>query len=248
MVNAIVLAGDNKSSPVKAVANKAFIKIKGRYMIEYIIDSLRCASCVDKIVVVGPLSLENAVGDRVDKVLINEDTIVQNIRKSMDYLNDDNHVILCTSDIPMVSGEAIEDFVSQCQEKKVDIGYPIIEKSLNDSKYPDVKRTYVKVKDGTYTGGNIIYANPRALEKCYPLADELVENRKSAIKLGRIMGLIILIKLALGILKIIAIEKRVNKMLGINAKAIITSYPEIGNDVDKMDDVDFVNKYLNIGA
>jgi hypothetical protein len=118
---------------------------------------------------------------------------------------------------------------------------------LNDRKYPDATRTYVKMKEGTYTGGNIIYINPYAMEGCYGVAEELVENRKNAMKMGRVIGLWILLKLALGILKIKNVEKRANKLFGINARAIETSYPEIGNDVDKPDDVEFVNRYINIG-
>lgn len=248
MVNAIILAGDNKSSPVKDVANKALIRIKDKYMVEYVIDSLRSAKCVDRIVIVGPEILKNAVGDKVDAVLQSGETIVQNIKIGIDFFNDGEYVILCTSDIPMVSGEAIEDFVNQCMGKNIDVGYPIIEKSLNDIKYPDVKRTYVRLKDGTYTGGNIIFANPEALRRCYSIADELVKNRKNAIKMGRLFGFVILLKLVTGMLRIKSVEKRAKKLLGINAKAIKTSYPEIGNDVDKIDDVDFVNKYMDIGA
>lgn len=244
MVNAVVLAGDRKGLPEEGVDNKAFIKIKGRYMIEYVIDFLRSAQCVDKIVVVGPESLRSIIGDRVHKLIECEDTMVKNIKKGISIFNDRSNVILCTSDIPMVSGEAVDDFVRQCEEKEVDIGYPIIEKSLNDTKYPDVKRTYVKLKDGIYTGGNIVYVNPAAFEKCYDIAEELIENRKNVIKMGKVFGIIIFIKLLLGILRISSVEKRVYKVFGIKARAIKTSYPEIGNDVDKMADVDFVNKYI----
>jgi hypothetical protein len=93
------------------------------------------------------------------------------------FLDDNNNVVICTCDIPMVSNKAIEDFVNQCCEKRADIGYPIIEKSLNDIKYPGARRTYVKMRDGTYTGGNIIYASPAAFKKCYRMAERLVENR-----------------------------------------------------------------------
>lgn len=248
MVNAIILAGDSSGSPVKDVANKALIKIKGKYMVEYIIDSLKCSSCVDDIVVIGPKELKNAVGAMVTAVLESEGSILENTRKGIEFLGEMNHIIVCTCDIPLVSCDAIEDFVKQCRDMNADIGYPIIEKSLNDIKYPDVKRTYVKMKDGTYTGGNIIYLNPDAIKRCYDIADKLVENRKNAIKMGSTLGVWTLIKLLLGRLEISSVEKKAHKLFKVNARAVKTSYPEIGNDVDKIADVDFVNKYIGIGA
>lgn len=249
MVNAIILAGDSNNSPVSGEPNKALIKIKGRFMVEYVIDALRNAKYIEKIVIVGPKArLDETVGHEVDAVLQGGASMVQNMKKGIDFFIGHGDVLVCTSDIPMVYGEAVDDFISRCVKKRVDVGYPIIDKSLNDIKYPDAKRTYVKMKDGTYTGGNIMYINPEVIQKCYKEAEELVRNRKNAVKMARVFGLSMLIKFSLGILKIGSVEKRVNRLFGLNAAAIKTEYPEIGNDVDKDIDVDFVNKYLNVGV
>jgi len=248
MVDAIVLAGVGNGTPINGLGNKALFEIKGKYMVQYVIDSLKSARCVEKIVVIGPNILKSILGDDVDSVLCSEGSIIDNVKKGIEYLGGKRDIIVCTSDIPMVSVEAIEDLVMQCGQMKVDIGYPIIEKSLNDSKYPDAKRTYVKLKDGRFTGGNILYINPVVMNKCYNIAQYLVNNRKNPLKMGRIFGPVIFIKLLLGVLSINTIERRVNRVLDINARAIITSYPEIGNDVDKVEDVDFVNKHINASA
>lgn len=245
MLNAIVLAGDSSNNN----DSKAFIMIKGRYMIEYIIDSLRHSKYVERIVAVGSRELlESRLGSKIDGAVQCRDSIIENVSAGIDYLNETNHVLVCTSDIPMVSSAAIDDFAEQCIRMNVDVGYPIIEKSLNDIKYPDVKRTYVKMKDGTYTGGNIFYINPSAIAACCGIAEELVKNRKNAIKMGKVLGIPVLLELSMGILSIETVEKKVNRMFGINARAIKTLYPEIGNDVDKDVDVEFVNKYLSLGA
>ena len=248
MLNAVILAGDNKNPLIDDGECKALMKIGDRCMVEFVVDSLIAAGTIDKIVIVGPSSLKKVLGGLVSDVIESKNSMVENLKMGIEYFNGDSHLIVCTSDIPLLSGEAVDDFVNQCINEDVDIGYPIIDKSLNDAKYPDVKRTYVKLKEGTYTGGNIIYVNPSAIKKCYPVAEELTNNRKNAFKLAKIFGFLILIKLVFGRLKITTVEKRVRTMFGINVKAIKTSYPEIGNDVDKIEDVDFVNKYMNLGA
>lgn len=248
MVDAIILAGSGEDTLIKDIENKALLEIKGKYMVQYVIDSLKSAKSVGKVVLIGPDVLKSIFGSDVDAVLNSEKSIIDNVAKGVEFLGENRNIIICTSDIPMISADAIEDFIRQCEEINVDIGYPIIEKSLNDSKYPDAKRTYVKLKDGTFTGGNILYINPNAVKKCYSTARYLVDNRKNLLNMAKIFGIVVFAKLLIGTLGIKTVEKRANKILGVNAKAIMTVYPEVGNDVDKIEDVDFVSKYINKSA
>lgn len=241
MVNAVILSGDRGEDGKP----KALLRIGSKYMIEYIIESLRDSGCVNKVYVVGEGIIKNTIGNAADGYINSGRNIVDNIKIAAENIGDELPYILCTSDIPMVSGEAISDFVLQCEKKGTQLGYPIIDKRLNDEKYPDVKRTYVKMKEGTYTGGNIVYMKPEVVERCTEKAEQLVEYRKNALKMGKVLGLTFLIRLACGFLTIPAVEKKIKKMFDVNGSAIVTNYPEIGNDVDKQADIDFVNKYLN---
>jgi hypothetical protein len=144
----------------------------------------------------------------------------------------------------MVSGEAILDFVEKSTSSGLDFIYPIIDKKLNDEKYPEVKRTYVKIKEGTFTGGNIIYMNPKIVGKVTNKAELLIKYRKKPFKMGQVLGFMFLIKLLFGKVSIPSARKKVDKMFGIKADALLTQYPEIGNDVDKPSDLEFVSKYL----
>lgn len=244
MVNAVILAGDKGDKGV----SKALLKIGNRYMVEYIIQSLKKSNCVSKIYMVADENVKNVILDEVDGYIKPAGDIIDNIKSATKQINDDNTpLIICTADIPLVSSEAIHDFVKTCIDKKIDVGYPIIDKKLNDEKYPDVRRTYVKMKDGTYTGGNIVYIHPRAIENCTKKAKELVEYRKKPLKMGQTLGFTFLIRLALGVLTISAVEKKIADMFNVNGVAIKTKYPEIGNDVDKEEDIVFVEKYLHIG-
>lgn len=241
MVNAVILAGDSEENGV----SKALKVIYSRYMIEYVINSLKESGCVGRIYIVGDERLKEKVGSLVDGWIRACGGIMENIRCSVEAIGDfETPCIIATSDIPMVKGEAIRDFVEKCQIRSIDLGYPIIDKKLNDQKYPDVKRTYVKMKEGTYTGGNIVYLNPKIVEKCTRKAKQLIEYRKNPFKMGRVLGFTFLIRLALGKLPISKVEDKIQRMFDIRGSAILTDYPEIGNDVDKPSDVEFMNKYL----
>lgn len=242
MVNALILAGDRGKDGYP----KALLKIKSTYMIEYVIKALRESQIVSKIYVAGDEILKENIGHLIDGFIKSNGTIMDNIRNSIKEINDYNTpLLICTSDIPMISGEAVLDFVKRCKEKNIDVGYPIIDKRLNDDKYPEVKRTYVKMKDGVYTGGNIVYMNPKVAENCTKKAEQLIEYRKKPLKMGRVLGFSFLLRLALGILPVKDVEDKIGKMFQVKGAAIATIYPEIGNDVDKDSDIEFVNKYIS---
>lgn len=242
MVNALILAGDKNESGKP----KALLEIAKKYMIEYLIQSLKNSGCISKIYVVGNELLNQAIGHEVDGVIKPGGSIISNLKCGIETIGDYNSpVIICTSDIPMVTGEAIKDLVEKSVSSGLDFIYPIIDKKLNDEKYPEVKRTYVKIKEGTFTGGNIIYMNPKIIDRVTNKAELLIKYRKKPFKMGQVLGFIFLIKLILGKVSIPSARIKVNEMFGIRADALLTKYPEIGNDVDKPSDIEFVSKYLS---
>jgi len=245
-VNAIILAGEKKNESLKALENKALLKIHDRYMIDYVLDSVKKVPEIDKIAVVGDKEhLEPALGNKADYIIQGTDSIVDNILLALELFPQDKEMLVLTCDIPMITPEALEHFIQNARQKNVDLCYSIVEKSLNDEKYPEVKRTYAKLKEGQFTGGNVFYFRPEIKDRCKDFIDEMLRYRKNPAKMARTLGIIFLIKLLLGILTIDAIKKKCDTLLNINAGVVISPYPEIGNDVDKVADIEFVEKYLS---
>lgn len=241
MVNAVVLAGDCEDNG----NSKALLKISSKYMVEYVIESLRDSGCVDRIFIVGQDTLKEKIGDKVDEFVQARGDILDNVMAAFNSARrDEMPFIICTSDIPMVKGEAIRDFVKECQYRNLEFGYPIIDKSLNDLKYPTVKRTYVKMKGGIYTGGNIIYLTPQIINIFKDKARFIIKNRKKPLRMGRALGFTFLVKLAMGRLSVESVESWLYKKFKVRFGAVITQYPEIGNDVDKPSDFEFVKSYI----
>ncbi|NLM42488.1 MAG: NTP transferase domain-containing protein [Clostridiales bacterium] len=245
-MNAIILAGEKKGE-IKELENKALLKIHGKYMIDYVLDSVKKVAQIQKVAVVGEKEqLEAALGDRADYIVQGTGSIVDNILLALDIFDEDEELLVLTCDIPMITPEALEHFIKSAKEKNVDLCYSIVEKSTNDDKYPEVKRTYAKLKEGQFTGGNVFYFKPEIKDRCKDFIDEMLKYRKNPAKMARMLGIIFLIKLLLGILTIDAIKKKCNTLLNINAGVVISPYPEIGNDVDKISDLELVEKYLAI--
>ena len=137
MVNAVILAGNNDDSKLKDFSpNKALLEINGKYMIEYILEVLEETEEVEKVVIVGPEEfLDKLVKGKLVKVIPCVNSIVENATNGMNYFDDDKMILILSCDIPMITYEAIQDFLKQTEKVSADFYYPIISKKVNDKKY-----------------------------------------------------------------------------------------------------------------
>ncbi|ADL06842.1 nucleotidyltransferase family protein [Thermosediminibacter oceani] len=246
MLKALVLAGgDGDEKLQESEGTKALVRINGREMILYILDALKKLDYIEKIAIVGPKEKLSSIKVGPNVVVVEEsDSIVGNILRGLELFSDDDEILIMTCDIPMVTAEAIDDFVKKAKGLNADFCYPIIRKEDTEKKYPGIKRTYARVREGTFTGGNVALVKVGSAKRCIKKAEEFFTYRKNPLKLASILGFSVVLKFLLGKLSIPELEKRVYDIFGIKARAVISDFPEIGNDVDKKSDLELVREVL----
>lgn len=248
MFNALVLAGTKEKGPLEIAANvenKALIMVKDKPIIEYIIDALNNSKNIDKVLVVGPKDeLYPYIGKKVEEILEPGNSILENMEIGLNYFNSESNLLLLASDIPLITSQAIDEFIKKCVEREAYIGYPIITKENIIKKYPETIRTYIKMKEGTFCGGNIVFFKPEIFFQKKVLIKELFDNRKATWKYVKILGLKFILKFLFKTLTLDEIEKRVTKILNYKSIAVMISYPEIMIDFDKPSDLEVIQKYL----
>jgi len=245
-MKALILAGSEKHSPLsKFSSNKALIKIHDKEMVRYIIDAFKGLDFVDTIAVVGPKENLQSIENQVDVIVDSAASLADNVLCGVNIFSDDDMLLISTSDIPMITSEAIRDFVEKSLSIDADFFYPIVLKEENEKKYPGIKRTYVKIKDGVFTGGNIVMVKAGKVKQCIKKAGAFMAYRKKPWKLAKILGLKFVLKFLLGTLTINELQERVAELFDIKARAIISSYPEIATDVDKDSDLELAARVLS---
>lgn len=255
-VHAVVLAGGTKEDEWArrhGVNNKAFLPINDLPMIAYVVAALQECPRIDQIIVVGPVDALSSLlpADGRIRFLPEQGDIVDNVLAAVEELPRNHKVLVCTSDIPMLTPEALSSLIDAVDERDADFYYPIINRIDCEKRYPGVKRTYVKLKNGSFTGGNVIIVNP---EQALPLAQvfrRLVAERKNPVRMLLTFGLpgiIFIIRLALGLLSVRELEQRLSRILDIRGVAIYCTYPEIGTDVDKDSDLELARRVLAAGS
>jgi molybdopterin-guanine dinucleotide biosynthesis protein A len=248
-VNVILLAGAANTGPLKDVSpvtNEALIDIGGKPMVQYVIDGLRQSREVRRIAIVAPPGeLEPYVTGENLEFVPSAGGIIDNILSAARILPQDEQLLIATSDIPLISGEIIDGLIALCRQTPADLYYPIVEKSVGEKKYPVVKRTYVSLREGTFTGGNLFLVNPAVIERTAPRARKFLDYRKNPMKMVTLLGFSFLLRyLVLKNLNLKELERKVSDMWELKGAVVICPWPEVGIDVDKPSDLQLARAVL----
>ena len=251
MVDALVLAGSLNDGPLRDCSParfEALIPIGGKAMVLYVLDALKASRHVDRIVLVGP-SGELAPMAAGPGILLagSAGGIMENIEAGLNRLPAARRVLLATSDIPLLTGQAVDDFIGQCGDMEADLYYPVIRRDVIEKRFPNTRRTYVTFKEGTFTGGNLFLINPAIFKRCAENGQKIIDQRKNPLGLCRLLGTGFVIKFLLRRLTISEAQKKVSQLLEIDGKVNISRYPEVGVDVDKPVDLELVKEAIRAG-
>ena len=171
-------------------AHEALIPVAGRPMVHYVVEALKASAPWSAL---SWWDLEkrlqtSGLAEVTSSSPPSGDSMVENLRIGLAKVRQDRLALIVTSRHPVAPPEAVDDFVSRCQGVSADIYYSIVSKETNEAAYPGVKRTYVRLKDGTFTGGNIALVKPEVVEACEPMIAQAVAMRKNPVKLSRLLG------------------------------------------------------------
>lgn len=248
-VDAVVLAGRYNQGKLRGVSDEileANIEVAGKPMVRYVLDALEGAPQVNAVYLVGPREeLGRYESPRINVVESGED-VVDNICRGLDKCTTE-YVLVSTSDIPLVTVSVVEDLIEKFASTGADFCYPVCLKEDVEARYPGARRTYARVKEGTFTGGNVFFVRKEIVPRTLPMLKTMIAHRKSPLKMASLLGWRLLIKVLLGTAGIPQIEKRVSDILGIVPRAIVGAPVEVGVDVDKPEDYDLCSRVLLAG-
>ena len=237
-IPAVVLAGGRDKGSLAAATGqpiRALIPYRGRSLVAPVLDALTGAVQVGRVVIVGPREIAGSI-DGVDLIPEGED-LLANIRAGLRAHGGDGPALLVACDIPHLTPAAVDDFIARSLASGDDLCYPIIPRAAAESAFPGQKRTYVRLREGSFTGGNLILVRRSFFLKMEPLVADAYALRKQPLKLARRVGIGILFKLVTGRLAIGDVEAQVGAMLGGSVRAVRSDYAELGADVDKAGDL-----------
>lgn len=250
-VNAVVLAGGRNSAEMQeatGVENRALTRIGERTMLDYVMSALQGAPSVGNIYVVGDVPPSGGY-----HCVHGGETLLDNLMAGVRAAQvQGDRILVSTSDIPFLTPESVEDFVVRALRSGGDLCCSYVPVALCYARFPEMKRTTVKLREGRMTLGNLMLVNPRFLLAQQETIMRAYAARKSPLKIASLLGwgllgrLILAQFIAPALLPLTTLEQGVSRLLGKGGRAvgIRSEYPEIGTDVDRPEDVALTRKAL----
>jgi GTP:adenosylcobinamide-phosphate guanylyltransferase len=241
-MDAVVIAGGSPlpDEPLYSYtqgAYKALLDVAGKPMIQWILDALSGAQCVDRVLIVG-LSPDLAIHcARPVFYVPDQKSMLENIRagvkRAVELNPGTQHVLTVSSDIPGITSEMVDWVANTALQTDDDLYYNVISREVMEARYPGSRRSYIHLKDLELCGGDMNVIRAQTVTSHEALWKRLIDSRKNALKQAALLGFDTLILLMLRVLTLERGVKLVSKRLGIRGRAVVCPYAEVGMDVDK---------------
>ncbi len=246
--NAIVLAGgppDEVAALAPGVPNKAFVPIAGVTLVARTIAALRSSERIGRIVAVAP-RLPSTIDalTAADEIRDDGPTMAASLRSGLRGFPPDELVLVFASDLPILTRDAIDDFVARAEANDADLTYACVDRRVHEARYANVPHTWARLRDGSFCGGGCVALRPRVLPALDGLLGRLGAARKNPLRLAAIFGPGILLRYAAGRLTIERAEKRGGELVGARVRAAICAFPEIAVNVDRVSDVRLAESFF----
>lgn len=248
MVLGIVLAGRPNSKALRAaapdVAWESLIPLAGRPMGAYVAAALAGVKDVEHVVVAGPPALAapgvdvSAPGERLT------DSLRGALRRANDTGCTADELVIATGDAPLLTAVTVAALIEHCRRRGLGFGYPIVARPACEARFPGVRRTYVRLREGVFTGGNCFYLRSAAMARALELLEQVHAHRKHPLRLARMFGLGTVFGVLAGTARLKGLEAAASRLLGCAAGAWVCPDPEIGVDVDDPGDLEICRTAL----
>ena len=249
---AIVLAGERPDGDPLAkglgVPAKALIEIEGRTMLSRVVRALLDSDRVARVVILAQDTGLISSGEPSDllsdprvALMASGNGIASSLRSILGTPDAPWPVLVTTADNALLTGRRVQSFLS-CAGG-CDIGVGVSERSVVESRFPGTRRTWLKFRDGHYSGANLFAFNS---DQCLPAIDhwrEVEQDRKKGIKLIASFGPSLLLTF---LLRRVGFEKGLgmaSRKMGLVAKPVVLD-AEAPIDVDKPEDLELVRQIL----
>ena len=249
---ALVLAGSRGAAdPVASAAglpHKALVPVAGRPMLLRVIDTLRqCPEvgrivlCTDDPLVVARLpELAAAVGSGEIASIRAERSPARSVLAALEQIPEPLPLLVATADHPLLTPAMVRHFLEGLGPAEA--AAAVASESVIAPAYPETRRTYIRLKDGAYSGCNLFAFTAADGAAAARFWTRVERYRKQPWRLFAAAGPRTLLSFLLGRLELAAAVDRLSAMLGVRLRVVTMPFAEAAIDVDKPSDLALVEK------
>ena len=151
-------------------------------------------------------------------------------------------LLVTTADHVLLDRAMLDQFVGEATG--ADIAVALVERATLLARYPQSRRTWLKFRDGWWSGANLFWFGSAKARSVIALWQEVEQDRKKGWKILAAFGPVALLGALLRILTLRAGIARIGRRFGLTARLVAMASPEACIDADKVEDVALIEQIL----
>jgi len=153
-------------------------------------------------------------------------------------------VLVTTADHALLSVDMVEHFLGQAEANGGDVNLALVSETVVRAEFPESVRTYLPFAGERYSGANLFaFLTPQA-RSAVEFWVQAESFRKRPWRLVSTFGATALLLFALRRLDLGAAFERISDTVGARVNAVPLPWAEAAIDVDKLSDLELVNRIL----
>ncbi len=254
----ILAASRGAADPVarsEGTSHKCLVDVAGQPMLVRVVDALVASPSVGAVAIsieapevldaLPQLARAVAAGDI--RVLPSEATPSASVLRAAEDLDDPYPLLIATGDNPLLTPEMVEHFCAEALQSGADVAAALAPESLVRSAFPTAERTFLRFRDGRYSGCNLFALTRPAGLAAVRFWAAAERHRKRPWRLVAAFGPMTLVLFLLGRLTLDGALERASAVMKVRAKALRMPFATAPIDVDKPSDLALVRRILADG-
>lgn len=256
-MDALILAGGQTPPELLAALpqadkneDRALVALDGRPMMDFTLEALRGCKRVERIAVCGTPRVLEHIAQNHPQVLGVEagprmiENALRGCRELRGQAGASPVALITTSDVPLVQSSTYEEFLRGFEDKELEASYAIVRRERCEAQFPGGKRTYARLKDGSFTAGNAVIVRGAIIEKMGAMFERFYQARKNPIAMARIFGPSFLARALSRQLSVAQLEARLSVIAEGRFGAVDMEDASLAFDVDKIEDYNIARAML----
>lgn len=151
-------------------------------------------------------------------------------------------LLVTTADHVLLNRQMLDQFIGEAAGN--DLAVAMVERKTLFARYPASRRTWLKFRDGWWSGANLFWFGSAKARPIIALWQEVEQDRKKGWKILSAFGLLALIGAVLRLSSLRGGIARIGRRHGLSAKLVAMTQAEACIDADKVEDVALIEQIL----
>ena len=211
--------------------------------LEQVVTAVRGVSAVERYFVVAPKEVEEKLSHLpVEWIEAGPGGGAENFLRGLRRCGTAKQVICTTCDLPLAESDSLQSFWERCDPEQ-EVSYSVSTRSRVEQVFPHYPRTYVRLREGDFTGGGVTVVHPQPFLAREKEFHETFATRKNSYRMALALGWPMLLGRCSGGARKSQVESAFSRWARLRCQATEID-PRWALDIDHPDDLHYLRWWV----